>query len=568
MYHSMVQGNEEIEDPRWNEVLRFTIGQSRNNRSSTSLASRAVTIYEDDETLPLLSSGLIPTRRQVAQWTNSIWKRQAVLLVLPVSIVIMWCSVPLRTYPDEPEDGGGGNTTWPWDGFPWNPPHQDQNATLQPSSLIAAAITATAGGVAAGFDGGALSANLSNLSANLTNMLPTTPPQPAVLINFWWFLWFYYGFYNAIGLLLITKIFNIYSLNWWPKALGGLTSYFIFWLSTQLMGILVYYFTGLESYRLTWVFLTFCTMTMPLLIAFLVIRSENRNVYRHSLTMAQKTFLSASSIESRIPASYIRFLWFCVALAIALSTIVTGEMYADQFQAPRTTPHTTIEGLVYVYSWVGTIYILDAITDYIVETRVRSYPLSSIFKLYYFMIYFIFYRNLFVRLRSYEQFLVIQLASSFWVCIFHPICMTHTVYKNLVYLFGITRTYEEYKRQVGRGLFLRNLAENVTMLAFLLWVNILYYGPNAKIYSYFQFKDQNRGNNRDITVYASLGIWASELISNFINRTICRRWMGHHVTKEALKDFKEYPELIVVFILVMIHILQDMLLSLLDLNFA
>ncbi|ORZ11766.1 hypothetical protein BCR41DRAFT_397908 [Lobosporangium transversale] len=237
----------------------------------------------------------------------------------------------------------------------------------------------------------------------------------------------YYGFYNAIGLLLITKIFNIYSLNWWPKALGGLTSYFIFWLSTQLMGILVYYFTGLESYRLTWVFLTFCTMTMPLLIAFLVIRSENRNVYRHSLTMAQKTFLSASSIESRIPASYIRFLWFCVALAIALSTIVTGEMYADQFQAPRTTPHTTIE------DW----------------------------------------------------------------------CMC------------IRGTYEEYKRQVGRGLFLRNLAENVTMLAFLLWK---------------------------------------------VDGTPCH--------KGGPQDFKEYPELIVVFILVMIHILQDMLLSLLDLNFA
>jgi hypothetical protein len=70
------------------EVLRFIPGQSRLNRSSTSLASRAVTIYDDsDESSPLLASGLIPTRRQVSQWTNSIWKRQAVLLVLPVSIV-------------------------------------------------------------------------------------------------------------------------------------------------------------------------------------------------------------------------------------------------------------------------------------------------------------------------------------------------------------------------------------------------------------------------------------------------------------------------------------------------
>ncbi|KAF8932536.1 hypothetical protein BGZ58_006999 [Dissophora ornata] len=556
MYHSMVQGNEEMDEPRWNEVLRFMPGQSRNNRSSTSLASRAVTIYDDDETSPLLSSGLIPTRRQVSQWTNSIWKRQLVLLILPVSIVIMWCAVPLRTYPDDPEGGDDSNSTLPWDRFPWSPPsYPDTNSTT---------VTAATTGIGRiGGLNGVMSGNMSNI-----NTLPTAPPQPSVLINFWFFLWFYYGFYNAIALLLITKIFNIYSLNWWPKALGGLISYFIFWLSTQLMGILVYYFTGLEGYRLTWVFLTFCTMTIPLLVAFLVIRSENRNVYRHSLTVAQKTFLSAPSIESRIPASYIRFLWFCVALAIALSTIVTGEMYAEQFQAPRPTPHTTIEGLIYVYSWVGTIYILDAVTDYIVETRVRSYPLSSIFKLYYFMIYFIFYRNLFVRLRSYEQFLVIQLASSFWVCIFHPICMTRTVYRTLVYLFGITRTYEEYKRQVGRGLFLRNLAENVTMLAFLCWVNILYYGPNSKIYPYFKFKDQNWEYSHDVTVYASIGIWATELISNFINRFICKRFLGHHVTKEALKDFKEYPELIIAFVLVMVHILQDMLLSLLQLNFA
>ncbi|KAF9366799.1 hypothetical protein BGX34_007573, partial [Mortierella sp. NVP85] len=526
--------------PAYKPVLRFLPGQLRNNRSSTSLASRAVTIYEDDETSPLLANGLIPTRRQVSQWTNSIWKRQLALLILPVAIVLIWCSVPLRTYPDEPEQGGGGsNSTWPWDGFPWSPPHPDSNSTTPTSSILsaaAAAVTATAGaGGSIGLDA-ALAGNMSSIST-----LPKVEPTAPVLINFWWFLWFYYGFYNAVALLLITKIFSIYSLNWWPKTLGGVTSYIIFWLSTQLMGILVYYFTGLEVYRLTWVSLTFCTMAIPLFVAFLVIRSENRNVYRHSLTVHQKVFLT-SSLESRIPASYKRFLWLCVALAIALSTIVTGELYAAQFI--QTSPHTTMEGLIYVYSWVGTIYILDAITDYIVETRVRSYPLSSIFKLYYFMIYFIFYRNLFVRLRSYEQFVVIQIASSFWVCIFHPICMSRTVYRALVYVFGVTKTYEEYKRQVGRGLFLRNLAENATMLAFLCWVNILYYGPNASMYSYFQFNDGNIYSH-DVTVLASLGIWVSELISSFINRSICKKYLNHHVTKEALKDFKEYPELIV-----------------------
>src|SRR5438067_2081470 len=44
-------------------------------------------------------------------------------------------------------------------------------------------------------------------------------------INFWFFLFFYYGFYNAIALLMITKIFDLYSLNWWPKKLGGVFAY-------------------------------------------------------------------------------------------------------------------------------------------------------------------------------------------------------------------------------------------------------------------------------------------------------------------------------------------------------
>ena len=41
-----------------------------------------------------------------------------------------------------------------------------------------------------------------------------------VALNFWFFLFVYYGFYNLVGLLWITKIFNMYSLNWWPPQLG------------------------------------------------------------------------------------------------------------------------------------------------------------------------------------------------------------------------------------------------------------------------------------------------------------------------------------------------------------
>jgi len=72
---------------------------------------------------------------------------------------------------------------------------------------------------------------------SLRDSVPAWPPAPGdgtpntptggpghgssqVAINFWFFLTIYYGFYNLVGLLWITKIFNMYSLNWWPPQLG------------------------------------------------------------------------------------------------------------------------------------------------------------------------------------------------------------------------------------------------------------------------------------------------------------------------------------------------------------
>lgn len=39
--------------------------------------------------------------------------------------------------------------------------------------------------------------------------------EARVLVNFWFFLFVYYGFYNLTALIWITKVFNLYSLNWW-----------------------------------------------------------------------------------------------------------------------------------------------------------------------------------------------------------------------------------------------------------------------------------------------------------------------------------------------------------------
>lgn len=35
-----------------------------------------------------------------------------------------------------------------------------------------------------------------------------------VQVSFWFFVFVYYGFYNLTALTWITKVFNLYSLNW------------------------------------------------------------------------------------------------------------------------------------------------------------------------------------------------------------------------------------------------------------------------------------------------------------------------------------------------------------------
>lgn len=170
-------------------------------------------------------------------------------------------------------------------------------------------------------------------------------------------------------------------------------------------------------------------MAMPVAIAFLILMTNERHIgLRHSLSETQRIFTSSwwtgepDSLPRRdrrrrdvsgdlwehdvlmiganqqprsqgvamrrrwLPASFVRFLWFCVALFIGLMAYVIGEAYAELYL--RTLPHDSFETVVYVYGWVVTVHLLDALTGWTLGIkegeRVGSYPLSWIFKLYAF----------------------------------------------------------------------------------------------------------------------------------------------------------------------------------------
>lgn len=174
-------------------------------------------------------------------------------------------------------------------------------------------------------------------------------------------------------------------------------------------------------------------MAMPLIIAFAILLNDERHLsLRNSLSETQRTFSSSwwtgdtdtlsardrarrphaghttfdpdapldvalapdANVYTReralalrrrwLPASFVRFIWFCTALFIAMMAYVLGEAYAEIYL--RTLPHNTVETIVYVYSWVITVHVLDGLVGWILGgkegERVGSYPLGWIFKLY------------------------------------------------------------------------------------------------------------------------------------------------------------------------------------------
>ncbi|KAI7870360.1 hypothetical protein BDF14DRAFT_1879334 [Spinellus fusiger] len=528
MYHQFQQGNSE---DAWNyttEELWRSVSASRH--SFLDVAS--------NERTPLLSQIITPSSHQVTRWTESFWKRAFVLNILPVLIVLVWCSIPIPF--DDCE-------SLPCDYENYTPTSINNVRWISLSNIIT--------------------------SSNNTSIQPHH--QPA-LINFWFFLFWYYGVYNAVALFLITKMFSIYALNWWPKLLGAKLTFLLYWSTTQGIAIVACYFTTLGKYTLSWVILTFFTMSLPVISAFANIHSNRMNRRQSAIYFASDSAKKFSPFTRshehtlwHVPASYRRFLWFCVVLLIALFALIGGEAYAYFFLSSL--PHTSLDAVLYVYSWVGAIYVMDTITDYIINRRICSHPLATVFKLYFFMIYFIFYRNLFARLRSVDQFAIVQLGSFLWVCLYYPLVIAPHTHQLWVRLFGITLTYEEYRDKIGRSFYLRNLAENTTMLGFLCWVNILHFGPNRAAYPYFYFNDrvsEESPYTHQMTFIAAVIIWSSELTSAYITRWTFKRYFHHSVTEQAIKEFTHCPEMIIAFVFIMIHVLQNILLALIKLDFA
>lgn len=66
-----------------------------------------------------------------------------------------------------------------------------------------------------------------------------------------------------------------------------------------------------------------------------------------------------------------------------------------------------------------------------------------------FLVYFVHLRNLFARLRSPEDFAVVQTLSTLGVCVVFPFQMTALFHKILCFFTGYKKTLEEHREAVA-----------------------------------------------------------------------------------------------------------------------
>lgn len=500
-------------------------------------------------------------KRMVDRW----WSRYGLLVFLPAVLAIAWCAIPFPQYPLPGSDDGPNHD-------PSEEPGDDHK----------------------------------------------TPGrgEARVQVNFWFFLFVYYGFYNLTALIWITKVFNLYSLNWWPQSLGFPLTVFLIAILSIAVPIPVYYFPEtrfLTIHNTSWISWTFIIMATPVAVAFLILMTNERHIgLRHSLSETQRIFTTSwwtgepETLPARrdrrrrnnhpcadaegdmlhvnnppprgqrvamrrlwLPASFVRFLWFCVALVVGLMVYVIGEAYAELYL--RTLPHGNLETVVYVYGWVATVHLLDAVTGWVLGIRegerVGSYPLSWVFKLYFMLTYQTYVRALYARLRSPTQFIILQILSSTSLVVLTPMMMTRFFHRVLTVVGLNGLSYGSYQKIQARNVFIRFLAENTSMATFLGSVAVLHYGANKAVYPHFAFDHDDEPYDFKLTFWASSVTWACELVASLAVRLLIKLFLDVDVGLEGKLDFTVWPELLPTCVAVMLHVLQNMLFSIVRLQF-
>lgn len=183
-------------------------------------------------------------------------------------------------------------------------------------------------------------------------------------------------------------------------------------------------------------------------------------------------------------------------------------------------------------------------------------------------------RALYARLRSPKQFVILQVLSSTRLVVLTPIMMTAAFHKVLSILGLTTLSYGTYQKLQTRNVFIRFLSENTSMATFLGSILVLHFGANKDVYPYFAFDGKGASATPgeedydfNMIFWASGVTWGCELVASLVVRILVKGIFGVDVGLEGRLDLAVWPELLPTCVAATLHVLQNMLFSIIRLRF-
>lgn len=153
------------------------------------------------------------------------------------------------------------------------------------------------------------------------------------------------------------------------------------------------------------------------------------------------------------------------------------------------------------------------------------------------------------------------------IIIVMPTLMSATYHRIISALHLTSLSYPTYQKLCTRNVFIRFIAENASMATFLGAVLVLHFGANKNVYPYFAFDDADEPYDFNLTFYASSITWACELGAALVVRVLIKYFYGINVDLEGKLDLAVWPELLPASAVVILHVLQNMLFSIIRLQF-
>ncbi|KAI9207895.1 uncharacterized protein BJ171DRAFT_256976 [Polychytrium aggregatum] len=406
------------------------------------------------------------------------------------------------------------------------------------------------------------------------------------------FLFFYiFGAFNFVLLTYLQSVYQIYQLDWRRKYLylPRLGQSGIVWF-LPLLGVYILHLTTHLDDGVCGAMAVFGTVMGPCLGGWLKTRyrkaPQSSGLLSHQNSVQSSTSDLAGSHSSEFHVNRFhsptpgydnrklilarRYQWFLALILLSVIGSIVTKLTIDQFiHGADGKEHGIVIVSVYTTGMLIFVSLLDYLATWISDDQIKCWPLNFVSRMFFYMLYFVFYRTILLFL-TIEEIAVVQLTSVVWIVFVYPILMTSQAHAFLIEYVGLNRSYHDHIRHVTRSFFLRTIAESTTVIFSLLFSLTLYIFP-SKVYPIYNFGPDDHGRQTQQHPYSFpvtfAIIFAVNLIELLVANTARQTFQKSFrllVARETVSEFAKYPGLFTICWITVVVGLMGMVICALD----